>query len=96
MKKIAPALLLAFATAGTLTACGSAPKSDHPEIAQTLKDVGLEDIKIGGYDFFYGCGKGYTYTTKFTAKRADGKTIAGVVCSSLFQGNAIRLYTQKP
>lgn len=79
MKKlltILPILLLASCT-------------DETNSRRTLDNSGYTDIHIKGYELF-GCGKDDTFSTGFTAKNPQGKTVSGVVCCGFLKSCTVR------
>lgn len=63
--------------------------SSHNDAVKSLEAAGYTNIKTHGYSFF-GCSEGNDFSTKFTAKNQNGKTINGAVCSGWFKGGVIR------
>lgn len=85
MKKIIAATLLAGAM--LTTGC------DDPDTAsRVLVDAGYTQVVTTGYDMF-GCSKDDDFSTGFKAIGPTGRSVEGVVCSSLWaKGATIRLY----
>lgn len=83
MKKLLIIFALAF-----VASCSTHSNADAERI---LRAQGFEHIELHGYSFF-GCGENETKSTKFTACRADGQCVSGVLCSRLlsFKGITIR------
>lgn len=55
----------------------------------TLEAQGMTNVEIGGYPF-WGCDKGDTFKSKFTATGANGKPVSGVLCQGFFKGITVR------
>ena len=63
----------------------------RPEKATlALQASGYTEIKMNGYAFF-GCDENDTFRDSFTAKGANGKSVDGSVCGTLFKGSTIRV-----
>ncbi len=78
-------LLLISASVLLLSGCTDAKGS-----IEAIKNTGLEPVKVGGYSWF-ACSEKDWFHTKFTAKRADGTIVSGVVCKGLlFKGKTVR------
>lgn len=79
MKKFALALMLVLTPACT----------KESATREALDDMGFTDVQTGGYSVF-GCGKGYTFHTKFTARNPHNKFVSGVVCCGVLTGCAVK------
>jgi hypothetical protein len=76
--------LLSALVAVTFTGCTS-----NNDARKALDDLGFKDIQTGGYSVF-GCGKEYSFHTKFTATNQNGKIVTGVVCSGWLIGTSVK------
>lgn len=81
MKKSSLVLIL---LAAALSGCSSAD-----DATKALAGAGYTEIQTHGYAYF-GCGKGDSYHTKFTAKGPTGVPVTGVVCGGVMKGSTIR------
>jgi hypothetical protein len=68
----------------SLTAC-----TDKSGAINALQNSGLEPVKVGGHAWF-ACSEKDKFSTKFIAKRADGKIVKGAVCRGFFKGSTVR------
>ena len=66
-----------FAAAVALLSC-----TDESESTRALDAYGFTDVHFTGYEFF-SCGERDFSHTGFTAKNAQGRPVAGVVCCGL-------------
>ncbi len=54
-----------------------------------LKNMGYTNVKSQGYALFC-CSENDIYSTHFTAKDKQGKTVEGCICSGLTKGITVR------
>lgn len=78
--------LLVLVALGLCAGCTSKGTTER-----VLQEQGYTNVVAGSYDWF-GCGKGDTFATKFTATSPAGKSVNGVVCSAWFKGSTIRFH----
>lgn len=64
------------------------PKSDPKGAESALVNAGYKNIEITGAEFS-GCGKKYSFSTKFNAEDSTGKMVRGVVCSGFLYPSII-------
>jgi hypothetical protein len=64
--------------------------TDEEGATEAIKDMGLTPIAVGGYGWF-DCSEDDQFATKFTARNAQGRNVAGTVCSGWFKGKTVRL-----
>lgn len=62
--------------------------SSSDDATRALKAQGFTHIQTRVT--FFGCGKGDTSKTRFSAKNVKGETVTGVVCSGWLKGSTIR------
>ena len=69
---------------------GLAACTDSEGARRTAENHGLTEVRITGYRFF-GCSKDDLYHTGFEARAPNGRRVTGVVCSTFFKSNTLRL-----
>ena len=65
--------------------------TDADGARRSLQEQGYTQVQTEGYSWF-GCGKGDTFATRFSAKSVAGLQVKGVVCSDWFKGTTIRTF----